>query len=110
MKRGPMSQSDKDFIVKNKKKTLKFLSKQIGRSEDSIKEFLDSLSQQEEESSTPPVVKTDTPLSNSFARNKKYGAVVMTPTASMISDEKRLSRKTSSAPKNHIFIMNPEKQ
>jgi len=110
MKRGPMSNTDKLFLVQNKNKSLKFLSKKLNRTEESIQEFIDSLDEskkQNEQSEPRREPKPQTQISSSLARNKKYGAVVMTPTASMISDEKRKDRKNSKDTKIYIFIMNP---
>lgn len=111
MKRGPISAADKDFLIKNKTKTLKFLSKKLERSEESIQGFLSSLEQAVETKVSQPIQKAETPISTSLARNKKYGAVVMTPTASMISDEKRKARsKSSNKTQNFIHIMNPTEE
>lgn len=113
MKRGPMSNADKLFIVQNKSKSLKFLSKKLNRTEESIQEFINSLNESKEEDSLQGEQelkrepKPQTQISSSLARNKKYGAVVMTPTASMISDENRKKRTNSKNSKNYIFIMNP---
>jgi len=108
MKRGPMSNSDKDFLIKNKNRTLKFLSKKLNRTEESIQVFLESINPKIEEVIKEP--KPETPISASLARNKKYGAVIMTPTASMISDEKRKKPTGSKRSSNYIFIINPEQQ
>jgi hypothetical protein len=115
MKRGPMSSTDKDFLLKNKNKTLKFLSKKTGRTEESIKQFLDQFNVPEVKLETKPEepkeVKEESAISSSLSRNKKYGAVIMTPTASMISDEKRKNRPAANKKDNRfIFIMNPDKQ
>lgn len=113
MKRGPMSNADKLFLVQNKNKSLKFLSKKLNRTEESIQEFINSLddSKQEDTSSNSQKQKREpkpqTLISSSLARNKKYGAVVMTPTASMISDENRKTPRNSKKSANYIFIMNP---
>jgi predicted transcriptional regulator len=108
MKKGPLSNSDKDFILKNKNRTVKFLSKKLDRTESSIQTFLDSLNQDKQ--LEQPVVeevknKGNEMLQDSFARNKRAGAVVMTETASMISDALKRPKK----PSKHIFIMNPDK-
>lgn len=108
MKRGPMSNSDKLFVVQNKSKSLKFLSKKLNRTEESIKFFLDSLENQNEE--TPKKeIKPETQISAALSRNKKYGAVIMTPTASMISDGKK-QKTVKKIKNNHIFIMNPREE
>lgn len=108
MKRGPLSQKDKDYIVKNKDKDIKFLSKKLKRTEVSITSFLDSIKPVEIKTPEPA-----TPTSAALVRNKKFGAVVMTETSSMISDEIRkqnLAKKpaVSARYKNAIHIMRKE--
>lgn len=107
MRRGPLSQKDKDYLIKNKDKDIKALSKKLKRTETSIASFLDSLKQEQPK----PIV--ETPVSASLVRNKKFGAVIMTETSSMISDEvrkKNLANKpaVSSRYKNAIHIMRKE--
>lgn len=113
MKRGPISNSDKEYLLKNKSKPLKFLSKKLERSEESIRSFFDSLKKEEEIATeqVEQIKRKDTPINNALVRNKKYGAVIMTPTASMISDDKKKTRKNNkfgSKVQNFIHIMNPE--
>lgn len=108
MKRGPLSQKDKEYIIKNKDKDVKALSKKLKRTEISIAAFLESIKPVEIKEPAPP-----TPTSAALVRNKKFGAVVMTETSSMISDEIRkqnLANKpqVSSRYKNAIHIMRKE--
>lgn len=112
MKRGPISAADKDYLIANKTKTLKFLSKKLGRSEEAIQNFLESLEEEKVEVKTTSVPKSETLISTSLVRNKKYGSVVMTPTSSMISDEKRKTRakKNSGKMQNFIHIINPTEE
>lgn len=114
MKKGPLSNTDKEFITKNKNRTVKFLSKKLERTESSIQAFLDSLNPREEaeiptrkEHIQPIKNRGNEMLKDSFARNTRAGAVIMTETASMISDSlKRPVKKEN----KHIFIINPDKK
>lgn len=113
MKRGPISNSDKEYLLKNQNKPLKVLAKKLQRSEESIQAFFDNSKKEEDiiTEKAEQAKRKDTPISNALARNKKYGAVVMTPTASMISDDKKKTRKNnqfSSKVQGFIHIMNPE--
>lgn len=111
MKKGPMSAADKDYLIANKTKTLKFLSKKLNRSEETIQNFLESLQEEKAEIETTPDPKSETLISTSLVRNKKYGAVVMTPTSSMISDENRKTRiKKNDKMQKFIHIMNPKEK
>lgn len=110
MRRGPLSQKDKDYLIKNKDKDIKTLSKKLKRTETSIVSFLESLKTEVKQESKPTV---ETPVSASLVRNKTFGAVIMTETSSMISDEvrkKNLANKpaVSSRYKNAIHIMRKE--
>lgn len=113
MKRGPISNSDKEYLLKNQNKSLKLLAKKLQRSEESIQAFFDSSKKEEEVAveKTEEVKRKDTPINNALVRNKRYGAVIMTPTASMIADDKKKMRKNNkfgSKSQNFIHIMNPE--
>ena len=108
MKRGPLSQKDKEYLEKNKDKDALSLSKKLKRNEDSIQKYLDELK-------TEPAIESiieppkETILSSNLTRNKKYGAVIMTENASMISDEIRKKKILKGTPisgryKNAIHI------
>jgi hypothetical protein len=109
-KRGPLSQDEKDFIASKSTKGAEYIAKKLNRNQDSIQKFLDA--QAEEAQAKEPV--PETMASEAFARNKKYGAVVMTETASMISDESRKARvqkgksPASSRYKSSIHIIKPK--
>lgn len=113
MKRGPISNSDKEYLLKNQNKPLKILAKKLQRSEESIQAFFDSFKKEEDIAieKAEQIKRKDTPINNALVRNKKYGAVIMTPTASMIADDKKKARKNNkfgSKTQNFIHIMNPE--
>jgi hypothetical protein len=110
-KRGPLSQEEKDAILKSKK-DVAYLAKKLKRNPESIQRFLDeSLAQKNEQEKEPT---PETLTSSAMARNKKYGAVIMTENASMIADESRKNRAqkgrspVSSRYKNSIHIIKPE--
>jgi hypothetical protein len=112
MKRGPLSQKDKEYLEKNKDKDALSLSKKLKRNEDSIQKYLDELKTEPAIESTiePP---KETILSSNLTRNKKYGAVIMTENASMISDEIRKNKILKGTPisgryKNAIHIIKPK--
>lgn len=120
MKRGPLSQEEKDYILKNSTKDLAALSKKLKRNETSIKNFLDEVSpeqkQSEKEETSQAAEPEETLISSNFTRNKKYGAVIMTENVSMLSDEVRKVKASkgrspvSSRYKNAIHIIKPNKK
>ena len=112
-KRGPLSQEEKDMILRSKKDA-EYLGKKLKRSPESVQKFLDTLpSETKEESSQSEPEETLT--SSALARNKKYGAVIMTENASMIGDESRKRRAekgrspVSSRYKNAIHVIKKAK-
>ena len=122
MKRGPLSKEEKFFLEQNKNKTVKFLAKKLDRYESIVSSFLDSLNQTtiveaEPEQSKPverPTFKRESKkpslASETLARNKRTGSVIMTPASSMASDEIRKARSSKPKESRHIFIMNPDKE
>lgn len=111
MKRGPLSQKDKEYLEKNKDKDIVTLSKKLKRNEDSIQKYLDEI-KTETTVEAKEVEIQETLLSSNLTRNKKYGAVVMTENASMISDEIRKKKILKGTPisgryKNAIHIIKP---
>lgn len=112
MKRGPLSQKDKEYLEKNKDKDVIALSKKLKRNEDSVQKYLDEIKTETAIESTPEPPK-ETLLSSNLTRNKKYGAVIMTENASMISDEIRKNKILKGTPisgryKNAIHIIKPK--
>jgi len=113
-KRGPLSQEEKDMILRSKKDA-EYLGKKLKRSPESVQKFLDTLTETKEESLQPEPEPEETLTSSALARNKKYGAVIMTENASMISDESRKRRAekgrspVSSRYKNAIHVIKKAK-
>lgn len=122
MKRGPLSKEEKFFLEQNKHRTAKFLAKKLDRYESIVTSFLETLKQPEVVEPEPEVVKPverpnfkrekKTPglASETLARNRRTGSVIMTPASSMVSDENRKARSTKPKENRHIFIMNPDKE
>lgn len=120
MKRGPLSKEEKFFLEQNKHKTVKFLAKKLDRYESIVSSFLESITSLEAEGveEVKPVEKpafkrenkTPSLASQTLARNKRTGSVIMTPASSMASDEVRKARSSRPKESRHIFIMNPDKE
>lgn len=87
MKKGPLSNNDKNFIQGNMDLNIEDLASRLERTEKVVKQYVEELA----EASSPPVQET---LSmQQFGRNKKYGVVVMTENASTMGDESRKKPK-----------------
>ena len=80
-KKGPLSKDEKKYIKDNQDLSTQELAENLDRSEASVKKFSDSLEKQEEVIPQPPK------SGELMARNKKYGVVTMTESASMRADE-----------------------
>lgn len=113
-KRGPLSQEEKDMILRSKKDA-EYIGKRLKRSPESIQKFLDSITTEKDQEATEQQPE-ETLTSSALARNKKYGAVIMTENASMISDESRKRRAekgrspVSSRYKNAIHVIKKTKE
>jgi|688.fasta_scaffold162415_2 hypothetical protein len=113
MKRGPLSNSDKDYIAANhKKKPLATLVKKLQKSENLISAYINILNnppqqQTSEENTTGKQTVVDT--SKLFINHR--GATVMTPNASSISDQNKSVRKPSGVKymKDCVYKIKPEK-
>lgn len=84
MRKGPLSNKDKEFIADNLNLTAAELAGKLERSEKSVESYMASI---------PPENKGDTHTMEMYGRNKKYGVVVMTENASMFSDENKSKTK-----------------
>lgn len=85
VKRGRLSKEEKQYITEHAEEGSKTISKHLDRSVASIEKILEG----QEESDTA----TKSKSGDLMARNEKYGAVIMTESASMAADE---SKKPSS--------------
>tara|TARA_R100000664_G_C2709936_1_gene107119 strand:- start:449 stop:787 length:339 start_codon:yes stop_codon:yes gene_type:complete len=87
-KTGPLSKEEKTYIEDNKDKSADSIAKDLDRSENIVNKHLTTVKPEQEgteggEEWSPPKA------GEQFARNKKYGATVMTESASMTSDENK---------------------
>ena len=71
MKKGPLSNKDKEFIKDNLNMSVSSLSKKLERSEKSIEQYQSTLQ-------SDKATKDETHTMSMYGRNKKYGVVVMT--------------------------------
>ena len=107
-KTGPLSKEEKSYIEDNKKKGAEAIAKDLDRSESIVNKHITNIKDEEDDASddTPRTLTT----SEQFARNKKYGATIMTENASMKGDETRKSRvQMPDRYKNAIHIIKPNK-
>lgn len=80
MKKGPLSNKEKEHITTNRSREIGEIAKEMDRSESIVQKFVDTL----EEESEP---RED--VSGLFARNEERGVTVMTESASMASDKNK---------------------
>ena len=81
MKKGPLSNKEKEFIDNNHAMDIKDISKKLDRSEEVLARYM-----QISESTRP----------NLFATKPERGVVIMTENASMAADESRPKRTSTS--------------
>lgn len=84
MKKGPLSNSDKEYIAENLKMSAEELSAELERSLKAVAAYRDSLTANKK----TEVIKKPTDM-DLYARNKEYGVVIMTENASSAADDKR---------------------
>ena len=86
MKKGPLSQKEKEHITKNFSdfagKTGN-LAEKMNRSESIVQKFIDTLEEEPTET---------TSVSNLYASNKEHGVTVMTESASIAADESKADK------------------
>jgi peptidoglycan hydrolase CwlO-like protein len=106
MKKGPLSNKEKEYITKNLSKfdgDLSSLAEKMDRSKPIVKKFADSLAVQEEEEQA-----TEEPAEHKagdlFARNEERGVTVMTESASMASYESKQGREPQTPARYRQFI------
>ncbi len=94
MKKGPLSNKEKEYIETFYKTTpVKDLSHRMDRSLSIVKKFIDKMPAEEPVKEEPPKVKQPSAASNLLARNEESGVVIMTEGSSMESDKNRKSSK-----------------
>ena len=120
-KRGPFSKEEREYIEKSKSKSSAYIAKKLNRSQDSVEQYLNKTAEEnmkvepDQEPAQEPVEVKESLAMSLMARNEKYGAVVMTENASMVSDDSRRARAqkgrspVSSRYKSAIHVINPNK-
>lgn len=83
MRKGPLSNKDKEFISDNLNMSASKLAAELDRSEKAVEQYRSEIKEEPE-----------TLAMQQFGRNKKYGVVVMTENASMLSDETKNKPKS----------------
>jgi hypothetical protein len=83
MRKGPLSNKDKEFISDNLNMSASKLAAELDRSEKAVEQYRSEIKEESE-----------TLAMQQFGRNKKYGVVVMTENASMLSDETKNKPKS----------------
>jgi len=84
MKKGPLSNKEKEHITKNRSREVSEVAGEMDRSEAIVQKFVDTLEEEPEPKEN---------VSDLFARNEKSGVTVMTESASMASDENKSKDK-----------------
>lgn len=106
MKKGPLSKKEKTFIKNgHSHASVTELSSKMNRSENMINKYIATLASQASEEKAPAVEQESQvqDVGDLFARNEKYGATIMTETASVTSDEnKKCKPKMPARTKNCI--------
>jgi hypothetical protein len=87
MKKGPLSNAEKQYISENVESTeITVIATSLDRSVSIVQKYVDG--------STPPKpAKKDAHTAKLFARNEERGVTIMTENASMASDETKAKRK-----------------
>ena len=83
-KKGPLSKKEKAYIEKNQDLPVDEIAEEIDRSESSITKHIATLKSEN---------KPQTMAGKLMARNEKYGATIMTESASMAGDESKPKAK-----------------
>lgn len=86
-KKGPLSKAEKFYIENHIDLDIRELCKDLDRAQDSVNRFIKTLPKDKRTVNTQGA-KSGTLLSEQFARNSN-GATIMTPNASIMSDDKR---------------------
>ena len=98
MKKGPLSNKEKDFIKDNLvkfKDNMDGLAAELGRSASVVEKFVKTLPEQSN---------TAESASSLYAKNKERGVTVMTEAASMAGDESKKSRKSQNPTRYTQYI------
>ena len=102
MKKGPLSNKEKDFIKNNiaeSKNNIGDLASELGRSASVVEKFAKTLAVDTPDSSENKGNATDL-----YAKNQDRGVTVMTETASMAADESKKNRKAQNPQRYTKYI------
>lgn len=105
MKKGPLSNKEKEYITKNLSRfdgDLSSLAEKMDRSKPIVKKFADSLAVENKEQATEEPAEHK--AGDLFARNEERGVTVMTESASMASDESKQGREPQTPARYRQFI------
>ena len=96
MKKGPLSNKEKDFIDSNPSMDTEDMAKELDRSVSVVSKYI-------------KIKKEDTKTHELFARKKERGVTVMTEAASSHADENKESRK-SNTPRRYTGVIHTIKE
>jgi len=105
MKKGPLSNKEKDFIKDNLvkfKDKMNELAAELGRSPSVIEKFVKTLS--------PAAESKKENATELYAKNEERGVTVMTETASMAADESKQQRKSNQDPDRYTQCIHKIKE
>lgn len=103
MRKGPLSKEDKQFIENNRNKPASEIATSLDRKEEIVSKYITTLPVVAPAIGSivhEPTPIADTHMMSMMAKNKKFGAVVMTENASMVSDDIVKKRIENPKPKN----------
>lgn len=89
LKRGPLTEDDKKYIVKNAHKGIEYVASKIKRKPESVSDYLNFLNPPPapEPEPKPPKEYNEQLVNTMGIHRKGSGVVVMTPAASQICDD-----------------------
>jgi|TARA_R110000824_G_scaffold348008_1_gene534732 hypothetical protein len=96
MKKGPLSNKEKDFIDNNSSMETEKIAEKLDRSVSVVSKYI-------------KIKKEDSPTHELFARKKDRGVTVMTEAASSQADENKESRKTT-PPRRYTGVIHTIKE
>jgi|TARA_R100000664_G_C2657682_1_gene75349 hypothetical protein len=96
MKKGPLSNKEKDFIDNNSSMETEEIAEKLDRSVGVVSKYIE-------------IKKEDSPTHGLFARKEDRGVTVMTEAASSQADENKQSRKTTS-PRRYTGVIHTIKE
>ena len=98
MKRGPLSNKEKQFIDSNASMSVQEVATKLERSVSVVSKYVDVKKDEE-----------TTPTHHLFARKEDRGVTIMTEAASMTADENK-SKRTTASPKRYRGVIHKIKE